>query len=73
MSKNEIVQADGSEILEDNIVNLYKSGSKVIAKHGLRLIKIRNKAGDEIWFLTNLFEMPAHEITQMYRRNRSIF
>lgn len=72
--KNEITQKqqpDGSEILEDNIVNLY-SGSRAIAKHDLRLIKIKNKAGDEIWFLTNLFEMPAYEVTELYRRRWDI-
>ena len=72
--ENEITQKqqpDGSEILEDNIVNLY-SGSRAVAKHDLRLIKIRNKAGDEIWFLTNLFEMPAYEITELYRRRWDI-
>ncbi|WP_375604156.1 transposase [Wolbachia endosymbiont of Anurida maritima] len=38
----------------------------------LRLIKIRNKIGDEIWFLTNLFEMPAYEVTELYRRRWDI-
>lgn len=72
--ENEITQKqqpDGSEILEDNIVNLY-SGSRAIAKHDLRLIKIKNKTGDEIWFLTNLFEMPAYEVTELYRRRWDI-
>lgn len=61
-------QPDGSEILEDIIINLYQAKSKVAEKHDLRLIKMRNKTGDEIWFLTNLFEMPAYEVTELYRR-----
>lgn len=71
VGKNEIIQKqqpNGSEILEDIIVNLYQEKSKASRKHNLRLIKIRNKAGDEIWFLTNLFEMPAYEVTELYRR-----
>ncbi|HJD67415.1 MAG TPA: IS4 family transposase [Rickettsia endosymbiont of Bembidion lapponicum] len=73
--ENEITQKqqpDGSEILEDIIVNLYQAKSKVAKKHDLRLIKIRNKAGDEIWFLTNLFEMPAIQVTELYRRRWDI-
>lgn len=65
-------QPDGSEILEDIIINLYQAKSKVAEKHDLRLIKMRNKTGDEIWFLTNLFEMPAYEVTELYRRRWDI-
>lgn len=75
VGKNEITQKqqpNGSEILEDIIVNLYQEKSKAARKHNLRLIKIRNKAGDEIWFLTNLFEMPAYEVTELYRRRWDI-
>lgn len=49
--ENEIAQKqqpDGSEILEDIIVNLYQAKSKVAKKHDLRLIKIRNKAGEAL-------------------------
>ncbi|KLT21793.1 transposase (IS4 family) protein [Wolbachia endosymbiont of Armadillidium vulgare str. wVulC] len=63
-------QPDGSEILEDITVNLYQAKSKVAEKHDLRLIKMRNKTGNEIWFLTNLFEMPAYEVTELYRCTR---
>ena len=75
VKKNEIIQKqqpNGSEILEDIIINLYEEKSKVARKHNLRLIKIQNKAGDEIWFLTNLFEMPAYEVTELYRRRWDI-
>lgn len=58
--------------MEDIIVNLYQEKSKGARKHNLRLIKIQNKAGDEIWFLTNLFEIPAYEVTELYRRRWDI-
>lgn len=54
------------------IINLYQAKSKVAEKHDLRLIKMRNKTGDEIWFLTNLFEIPAYEVTELYRRRWDI-
>ncbi len=75
ISRNKVIReqkSDGSEILEDIIVNLYRARGKVAEKHDLRLIKIRNKIGDEIWFLTNLFEMPAYEVTELYRRRWDI-
>lgn len=75
VKQNKVTQTffdNETEILEDKIVNLYRTQGKVAEKHDLRLIKIRNKAGDEIWFLTNLFEMPAYEVTQAYRRRWDI-
>lgn len=36
------------------------------------MIKIKNKAGNEIWFLTNLFTMPAYDVAQAYRRRWDI-
>jgi len=35
-------------------------------------IKIKYKAEDEIWFLTNLFTMPAYDVAQTYRRRWDI-
>ncbi|MGL9726051.1 MAG: transposase [Wolbachia sp.] len=58
--------------MEDIIINLYQEKSKAAKKYNLRSIKIRNKAGDEIWFLANLFEMPAYEVTELYRRRWDI-
>lgn len=75
ISRNKVIlgqQQDGSEILEDIIVNLYRAQGKVAEKHKLRLIKIKNKAEDEIWFLTNLFTMPAYDVAQTYRRRWDI-
>ncbi|MFP3024121.1 MAG: transposase, partial [Wolbachia sp.] len=75
ISENKIIQkqhCNGSEMLEDKIVNLYRGGSKMAEKYNLRLIKIRNKNGNEIWFLTNIFEIPAYEVTEIYRRRWDI-
>lgn len=63
---------DGSEIIQDLVVNLYQKSAKAPIKHDLRLIKLKNAREDEIWFLTNLFETPAHEVTELYRRRWDI-
>ncbi|WP_353282850.1 IS4 family transposase [Wolbachia endosymbiont (group A) of Pogonocherus hispidulus] len=75
VSRSKVIQGqqqDGSEILEDIIVNLYRAQGKIAEKHNLRLIKIKNKAGNEIRFLTNLFTMPAYDVAQAYRRRWDI-
>ncbi|MDP3935436.1 MAG: IS4 family transposase [Alphaproteobacteria bacterium] len=59
-------------ILEDLTVSLYAKGSKTPLPTGLRLIKLLNKEGNELWFLTNLFDMSALEITELYRRRWDI-
>lgn len=56
-----------SKILEDVVVNLYDKNHKCIDTK-LRLIKLLNIEGNEIWFLTNLSDMLALEITQLYKR-----
>ncbi|MFP3021476.1 MAG: transposase, partial [Wolbachia sp.] len=75
VSRSKVIQGqqqDGSEILEDIIVNLYRAQGKIAEKHNLRLIEIKNKAGNEIRFLTNLFTMPAYDVAQAYRRRWDI-
>ena len=59
-------------ILEDLTVNLYAKGRKTPLPTHLRLIKLLNKEGNEIWFLTNLFDMSALEIADLYRRRWDI-
>jgi hypothetical protein len=72
---NEII--NGNHFLEDSIVHLYgkttgaKSTKKPIA-NDLRLIKMINHQGNEIWFLTNLFDSSAAEIADMYKRRWDI-
>lgn len=61
-----------STIIEDLIVSLYAKGSKTPLPTSLRLIKMLNKEGNELWFLTNLFDMSALEITELYRRRWDI-
>ena len=64
--------SDGAKILEDGIVNLYKMGSKRPINTKLRLIKIFNKEGNEIWFISNLFDIAASEIAAMYSKRWDI-
>jgi IS4 transposase len=59
------------KILEDLIVCLYDQNQKCLETE-LRLIKFLNGEGNEIWFLTNLFDMPAHAITELYKRRWDI-
>lgn len=59
-------------IIEDLTVNLYTKGKKKPLSTNLRLIKMLNKEGNELWFLTNLFDMSALEITELYRRRWDI-
>ncbi|MDP3640945.1 MAG: transposase, partial [Alphaproteobacteria bacterium] len=61
-----------STIIEDLTVSLYAKGSKTPLPTSLRLIKMLNKEGNELWFLTNLFDMSALEITELYRRRWDI-
>lgn len=63
------------KILEDSMINLYAGGAKktkTSSKSGLRLIKAINKAGTELWFLTNMSDTPAHEIAELYKRRWDI-
>lgn len=71
--KYKIISKNKSEsnIKEDIIVNLYDKQHKCFDTK-LRLVKLLNKEGNEIWFLTNLFDMPAFEVTELYRRRWNI-
>jgi len=73
VGRNKVLKAKEGEqeILEDLIVHLYGRKKKCVEK-SVRLIKIKNKEGNEIWFLSNLFEMPAYEVTELYRRRWDI-
>ncbi len=73
VKSNELTkESDIEGIISDQIVMLYgKQGHKPI-NNELRLIVLKNKAGEGIWFLTNLFETPAVSIAQMYKRRWDI-
>jgi len=63
---------DQTEILEDLIVHIFQRGRTKSLKTDLRLIKIRNKNGAEFWFLSNIFNMPAIDIAELYKRRWDI-
>jgi hypothetical protein len=66
------VHPEQAGILEDLIVHVFQRNTKQPLKTDLRLIKLKNKKGHEIWFLTNLFEMAALDVTELYRRRWDI-
>ena len=67
----DLIEDNTSTIIEDLVVNLYDKEHKCIDTK-LRLVKLLNKDENEIWFLTNLFDMPALEVTKLYKRRWDI-
>ena len=60
-------KAPGLTLLSDNIVYLYKKGNNVV-KTELRMIQYRDcESGETLTFVTNLMELPASVIAQIYR------
>lgn len=59
------------EISEDYWVRLYGAKHK-LAGHGVRLIKAVNKKGEALWFITNVKELLAGEVTELYKRRWEI-
>jgi hypothetical protein len=58
---------DGLDFIEDSIVYLYGNGSKLV-KEEFRLIQVNvKKNGKKIFFVTNVLDLPAHFIAQIYR------
>ncbi len=58
---------DGLDFMEDNIAYLYGDGSKIV-KEEFRVIKVNVKKSDKkIFFVTNILDLPAHQIAQIYR------
>ena len=61
------LQTDTLIISSDEEVYLYDENSRK-TKFTLRLIKaVRKDSGVSIWFLSNIFDLPAREITDIYR------
>jgi IS4 transposase len=50
---------------------LYKQQSKRVTCD-LRLVKAKNKKGEELWFLTNIFYLSAQEVSLFYKRRWDI-
>lgn len=69
-----VVKCDNyqTEILEDLIVHIFQRGCTKSLKTDLRLIKIRNKNGAEFWFLSNILNMSATDVAELYKRRWDI-
>ena len=64
--------SDSIEIISDQIVHLFTGRHQHVAKQ-FRLIKgMRKPGGEPIWFLTNIMELPAEEITEIYKKRWDI-
>lgn len=61
----------GDLIKKDYIVNLFSKKEKQIHMP-LRLIVLQQPTGQEIWFLTNIQDLSASEIAEMYKRRWDI-
>lgn len=62
---------DQLEIISDEIVNLYdKKGKKINCE--LRLIKAKNAAQQELYFLTNIDYLSAQDVGEAYKRRWDI-
>lgn len=60
------------EIISDRIVHLY-TGKHQLVKKQFRLIQgVKKSDGGVIWFLTNIMELPAEEITEIYKKRWDI-
>ncbi len=60
-------KAPGLTLLSDNIVYLYQKGNNIV-KTELRMIQYRDgEDGETLTFVTNLMELPASMIAQIYR------
>ena len=68
LSSNKIEKSEDSNLIitSDVVVYLYNRKSKEI-KCKLRLIKAMKTDGSELWFLSNLLDLSAYEITLSYK------
>jgi IS4 transposase len=65
-------ETDQLEFLEDVLCHLFASGKEEI-RHPFRLIKARRKTdGKQLCFITNILELPAAEIAELYRQRWEI-
>ena len=65
-------QAADLELVQDSAVYLYESGKTIIQKK-LRLIQYRClETGQILWFVTNIWDLPASLIARVYRRRWDI-
>jgi len=59
-------------VISDQSVVLWNVSSEIFFSVPFRLIKVLGNQNIEIWILTNIFTMPAEEITEIYRRRWDI-
>lgn len=57
---------DDLTIISDENIHLYNKKGEEINCH-LRLIKAKKRNSEEIWFLSNLFDLSTHDITLLYK------
>jgi hypothetical protein len=62
---------DTIDILRDEVINLYNQNRTRIDCE-LRLVKAKNKKGEELWFLTNIFYLTAQQVCCSYKRRWDI-
>lgn len=61
------------EIIQDSKVLLYESGNEAPIEHPFRLVEVLvRESGRRLFFLTNIWDLPASEIAQCYRRRWDI-
>jgi len=66
------LETESLKVLSDEIVNLYYE-AKMLLKERFRLIKAESKTtGERMFFLTNIEDMEAGEITEIYRKRWDI-
>jgi IS4 transposase len=69
------LETETLKVVSDEVVNLYYE-AKMLLKERFRLIKAESKAtGETMFFLTNIEDMEAGEITDIYRKrwDRGVF
>ena len=59
------------KVIEDQMVYLYGSGTKII-EHPFRLLITEDRHGKQFWFLTNNLEIKAKDIIDIYKRRWDI-
>jgi hypothetical protein len=64
-------QENGITIISDQIIKLYNQQQKTIDCN-LRLIKAKNRKETELWFLSNVFYLSAHEVCAAYKKRWDI-
>ena len=64
--------SEETQIIQDSIVHLYADGHEEF-EHEFRLIEIKDIAsGNTVYFITNILDLPALTIAQIYRRRWDI-